>query len=454
MPSSIPQHKAKVNLADYSYQRDIENRMVMAHLSVFEVNILQEIIHHSLTISIQQLAKELDTTVDRLIPILDKLGATKLFKRQGMNLLVDKEMRKYFEFQLKKFDENFQPDLDFLQNVLSKVPIHVLPIWYAIPRMSDNIFTSIIEKYFLTPKIYRNYLNELQFDNPLLKAIIQDVYQTRNFKITATEIMAKHDLTREGFEECLLLLEYHFACCLSYHRVDDEWQEVVTPFAEWLEYLQFEAQTKPQPISGTIESGYYKEFNFIHDLVTLLKACQDKKIFPKDVENLRAATSLQLETAVKKLIQLKYAKQYANGQLMVTEKGKVWLSKPLPTQVSNLAADRLNTAFNVEEFSELWNVRNLHVIEKNLKRLVPNEWIAWDQFMEGFIAPIGDQEPITLKNRGKKWKYVLPIYTDQEKRFIQTVVMERLAELGVVSTGLHQSKPCFCLTSFGHSFVH
>ncbi len=454
MLSSVQQRKAKITLADYSYLRDIENRILMAQLSVFEVNVLQAITHHSLQISIEQLAEELEVEADRLIPILDKLGSTRLFKRQGSKLIVDKELRKYFEFQLKKFDDDFQPDLEFLQNVLNKVPIQVLPIWYAIPRSSDNIFASIIEKYFLTPKIYRQYLNELQFDNPILNEILQDVSQAPNFKVTATQLMNKYQLSRESFEESLLLLEYHFACCLSYERVEDKWEEVVTPFAEWLEFLQFEAQAKPCPLLGPIESNNEVDFPFIKDLVAVLQSCQRKKIFPQDVKNLHAHTAAQLDKIVNKLIEVEFVKQYANDQLMATEKGKTWLSKPLPEQIANLAADPLNTLSNGEKFSSLWNIRNLHVIEKSLQKLNPNEWVELSHFMKGFIAPIADREPITLKNKGKKWKYVLPNYTDQEKQFVEYVIMERLTELGVVKTGLHQGKPCFCLTPFGNHFIH
>lgn len=454
MLSSIPQRKAKITLADYSYQRDIENRLLMAQLSVFEVNVLREIIHHSLQISIEQLADELEIGADRLIPILDKLGAMRLFKRQGLKLIVDKDMRKYFEFQLEKFDDNFQPDLEFLQSVLSKVPIHVLPAWYAIPRSSDNIFASIVEKYFLTPKIYRQYLNELEFDNPVLKAIIQDVYQAPHFKVAATDLIAKYHLTRECFEEYLLLLEYHFVCCLSYNQIEDYWQEVVTPFAEWFEFLEFEHQTRPIPVRGSIENFCQVEFPFIQDLTTLLKGCQRKKIMPTEIKNLYASTDLQLQHLVNKLVQVEFVKQYANGQLIATEKGKTWLSKPLPEQIALLVADPLNTLSNVEEFPKLWNIRNLHLIEKSLRRLSPNEWVELSHFMKGFIAPIGDKEPVSLKSKGKKWKYVLPTYTAQEKKFIECVIMERLLELGVVATGFNRGKPCFCLTTFGNHFIH
>ncbi len=454
MPSSASTHKIKINLADYPYRRDIENRLFMAQLTVFEVQVLQEILHYSLRLSVEQLAETLESSVQDLLPILDKLSESKLFKRQHLTLIVDKDMRKYFEFQLAKFNEDFEPNLDFLQNILSKVPIHVLPIWYALPRTSDHIFASIIEKYFLSPKIYHQHLEELQFDDPILHALMQDVYQSPQFRKTSAELMAKHHLSRERFEECLLLLEYHFVCFLSYTRIENKWQEVVTPLAEWLDYLQFEANVKPIPIKGPIETHYATEFGFIKDLTTFLQASAGKKIFPKDVKNLYASTPAKQAAVIHKLIQIGFAKQNAKGQLEATEKGIEWASKPMHAQIAELARTPLNTLADLTGFNLLWNTRNLRLIEKSLRRLPPHEWVDLTHFLKGFIAPLGDREPVTLKNRGKKWKYVLPSYSEQELRFIEAVILEKLDQLGVVATGVYQGKPCFCLTSFGYRFIH
>lgn len=452
--SLVPPRKAKISLADYPFHRDIEVRLLMAHLSITEIEVLREIIHHSLTISIEQLAEDLGIQVKVLLPILDKLNAIKLFKRQHMTLIVDKEMRKYFENKVEKFDEDFRPDFDFLQSILNKVPIHVLPLWYAIPRSSDNIFGSIIEKYFLTPKIYLQYLSELQFDNLILEAIIQEVYQSPDFMITADELMAKFDLTHECLEEHLLLLEYHFVCCLSYQRLENRWQEIITPFAEWREYLQFECQTKAQTVpQDSVEKHQQTEFEFIKDLTIVLQACQSKKILPKNVKNL-VCSPFQYQILVNKLLQLEFAKQNATGQMIATERGKTWLLKPLFEQIAALANDPLNTlTSNIKEFSSLWNIRNLRLIEKSLRRLTPHEWVEFHHFLRGLTAPIGDKEPVTLKNKGKKWKYVLPTYTDQEKLFIQAVITERLTELGIIETGFARGNLCFCLTPFGHHFI-
>ncbi len=42
------------------------------------------------------------------------------------------------------------------------------------------------------------------------------------------------------------------------------------PFAEWQEYLEFEARTNLEPIKGQIEKHQQVEFQFIKDLTSLL----------------------------------------------------------------------------------------------------------------------------------------------------------------------------------------
>ncbi|CUI16556.1 hypothetical protein PNK_0931 [Candidatus Protochlamydia naegleriophila] len=448
--------KTKIVLTDYPYRRDIENRLLLSHLSIIEVDVLQEILHSSLKISVDQLADSLDISAHELIVILDRLSATKLFKREQHTLTVDKEMRKYYEIQLEKFDDDFEPNLEFLQSLLNKVPIHILPAWYAIPRSSDNIFASIVEKFFLTPKIYRQHLEELEFDDPILTNIMQDVYQAPGFKLTASALIEKYNLSRERFEEALLQLEYHFVCCLTYRRMGDHWEEVVTPFYEWHEYLLFESTTRPKAIvnKAEIQSTCSKEFGFISEMASVLSACQSKPIQRTALTPLYLQTTKEFDSLLAKLIQFGFIQQAASG-FSATDKGVLWLKKSIYEQVNALAVDWLSEPPAAAPFSaSLWNPRNLRLIEKYLKRLHHQEWVYLDDFLKGFAAPLGDREPISLKNKGKKWKYLLPTYLPEELAFIRLMITERLFELGIVSTGLHNNQVCFCVTPFGHQFIH
>ena len=153
-------------------------------------------------------------------------------------------MRKYFEAQILKFDPEFKPGMDYLQSLLRKVPIHVLPIWYSIPRTSNNIFDSVVEKYLLTPQIFQRYMMELNFNDPILSQIVQDVYKSSDFKVYAKDVMEKYKISQEQFEGYLLQLEFHFVCTLGYEKIDEEWTEIVTPLHEWSEYTAFLKSTE------------------------------------------------------------------------------------------------------------------------------------------------------------------------------------------------------------------
>ena len=125
--------KNKITLEDYDYKQDIENRLLMAQFTSKDLEVLEEILYSSIKIPIRKLAKSVDLEEKVVQAILKKLSKTDLFAFEDDSIVVDKEMRKYFEAQIQKFDPDFKPGMDFLQSILRKVPIHVLPIWYSIP---------------------------------------------------------------------------------------------------------------------------------------------------------------------------------------------------------------------------------------------------------------------------------------------------------------------------------
>lgn len=449
--------KNKIQLAEYPYQRDIENRVLLAQLSTLEVTILKEIIHHSLKISIEQLAEQLEIEIATLIPILDKLSSTQLFKRQNFTLIVDKELRKYYEAQIDKFDEDFEPNMEFLQGLLNQLPIHVLPNWYAIPRSSDNIVASIIERYFLTPKIYRQYLEELQFDDPIVPLIIKDLYQAPHFTLYTSSILKKYNLTREQLEEYLILLEYHFICCLRYQKIEDRWEEIITPFQEWLDYLNSEEASKPRLIQGSqaAEPLCSRDFGFILDMRSILSACSDQRLTDEQIPPLflkEGRPQDYLEHLLFKLSQVEFI-TYHKSTIKVLDKGAFWLSKSLSEQAISLANDPLNTLRSFSQFP-LYTIRSIRQIEKSLKELKEGQWVYLDEFVGGFILPLGNKDPIQIVNRGKKWKYALPTFTQEERAFIKAVISERLFEIGIIALGNHKGKASFQLTSFGRSSLH
>ncbi len=272
--------KNKVVLADYNSQQDIDNRMLLADCSAFDLEVLEEILFSPLKISFKKLVRSMGCEEEDLSPILKKLSDSGFLSRQDDFIIVDKDLRKYFEFQMVRFDPDFKPDVEFLFGLLRKVPIHHLPAWYSIPRTSNNIFESIVEKYLLTPQIYQRYLLDLHFGDPAIHGIITDLFAAPDFKLYSSDVIGKYNLTRRNFEEMMLLLEFNFIGCVSYEKEDDHWIEVITPFHEWHEYLSFLKSTECARIaqSDKIKRTRESDFAFIEDMSAILSQTLQKPL--------------------------------------------------------------------------------------------------------------------------------------------------------------------------------
>jgi predicted transcriptional regulator len=240
--------KNKIVLSDYNSKRDIENRLLMSLFTQLDLDVLEAIIYSSITIPVKKLAKSVDGDPVEILEALNKLSKTGLLTFDNETVSVDKEMRKYFETEIEKFDEDFEPSMEFFEALLHKVPMNVQVIWYAIPRTATNIFESLLERVLLTPQIYQRYLSELSNSDPLLFQIVEKVQSSPDLEVPVKELMETHKLNREQFEEVVLQLEFNLACSTRYRKVKNKWEEVVVPFREWREYLTFLHATRPTPI--------------------------------------------------------------------------------------------------------------------------------------------------------------------------------------------------------------
>jgi len=427
--------KNKITLSDYNYRKDIENRLLMSTLNVFEVDLLREILNGSLKTTIKQLSQHLECSEAKVATALPKLQPLKLFQSQGDTLLVDKEVRKYFETQIIKFDDDFEPNMEYLQHLFSKVPIHVLPNWYALSRTADNIFQAIIEKFLLTPKIYERYLSELVFDDPLLNSILKDLLKEPNFKILARDLMKKYKLTREQFEECALQFEYNLVGFLSYVKEGDKWEEMLTPFQEWRDYQSHITNSIPKPIKDIkeIQRTHSKDFGFLIDLNKQLEGFVKKPGQPLRPKN--------FEPLTEKLIQLHLIELRENA-IYPAACAEEWLEMNLTDQ--GLALYR-----HPSSKIEAGQSKDLREVEKSLKTIAYSGWILLEDFLNGFKQPIGANEPVTLKLKGRRWKYNLPSLAPRDFELIEKVIFERLYETGMIATGTYRGSRCFCMTAFG-----
>ncbi len=383
MLETTPVRKHKICLTDYNSRQDIENRMLMADFSPLDIEVLEEILFSSLHISPKKLARSVDASEAKLKPIFQKLSNAGLLKWDGDFYLVDKEKRKYFEFEMQRFNPDFKPDMEFLQGLLKKVPIHLLPNWYSISRTSSNIFESIVEKHLLSPQIFQRYLQELHFTNPIVHAVMESVLSAKNYRVSSSDLIAKYNLSRPAFEEIMLHLEFSFVCCVSYVKEEDHWHEVVTPFHEWHEYLLFLQNTE----AGVVDAKHVQR--------------KEKHDFA-------------------------YVKQIKGDASLETKALELYRHPP-----------------------EIPHVRE---IEKSIKRVLHGGWVVFEDFLRGVFVPLSEQSVISLKRTGKHWKYVLPVYSEEEKGHIRKVIFEWLHQCGITAVGTAHGKECFCVTAFGKFF--
>lgn len=466
--------KNKITLEDYNYKQDIENRLLMAQFTPNDIIVLEEILFSSIKIPIRKLSKSVDLDEDEILPILQKISKTNLFVFEDDSIVVDKEMRKYFEAQVLKFDPDFKPGMEFLQSILRKAPIHVLPIWYSIPRTSNNIFDSLIEKYLLTPQIYQRYLSEISFTDRILTGIVDDVYSAPSLKLYAKDIIEKYKISHEQFEHCMLLLEFHFVCCLGYEKIDDEWKEIVSPLHEWREYATFIQNTEATPIPPTVQIHRTRssDFAYIQDLSLILSQAKkspipliednNKQLIPskealtalaakiEDFDENHPAFIKHINKLIIKLRQLKLA-DVVDNRLYALESANDFLDMRLENRSIFLYRHPLNRLVSPRIPADLITDRNLRESEKSIIRVLNSGWIYFDDFIKGVIAPLGENSFIMLKRQGKNWKYCLPSYGEEELALIKATVLEWLFEIGVTAIGEHNGKEVFCVTPFGQS---
>lgn len=440
-----PARKNKINLNDYNCELDIENRIAMADFDTFDIEVLEEILFSPLKFSIKKLSRNLECEEAELLEVLKKFSRTGLLSLQDDTIAVDKERRKYFEFQINRFDPDFKPDMEFIQGILRKVPIHLLPSWYAIPRTSNNIFESILEKYLLSPQVFHRYLMELNFGDPVFASIMNDVFRAPDFKVPSSDIIAKYNLSRRDFEEILLLLEFNFVCCVNYEKEDDHWLEFVSPFYEWHQYLRFLHSTEAPIIDKPVQQFRTSNFAFIEELAAILRSIK-KKPLPLSSEE-----TPYLNQAIEKLCLVKLAEKI-DGKLYALETANAWLDMTFENQALYLYRHPLNRILNPSLPAHIGSERYVREAEKSIRRVLHGKWVYFDDFFKGVLVSLSEDSVVMLKKTGKHWKYTLPTYGEEEKILVKSTLFEWLFETGIVTIGTCEGRDCFAVTPFGRFF--
>lgn len=437
-----PPKRNKIELAHYNYKKDIANRLLLSRLNRREVEILCEIVNGSLKISLQSLTSLIGCTAQCVEALVKVLEPTGLLRIESGALSVDKDVRKYFEFLLARFEEDFEADLDHVQTLMQQVPIHVLPVWYALPKNTDTIFLAIVEKILHNPKCYLKHLQELPFDSVVAQNILTDVHASEELSIDSSLIKEKYKLSDESFMECMLHLEYSMACYVTYRRAGQGFKETIVPLHEWAQILRFQRENTCRPIEKThsIVRRHPSNFGFVEDISASLKCIEKESKFPSE--------------ALKKALQAKLTAlsfiEEACGAFRITAGGVDFLAKKPQEQAMTLYLSAMN---RLRREQKVYTDKDIREIERCLKRIVKTGWVFLDDFLKGACASVGNMQPVSLVKKGRRWSYLLPQYNSEERQFITDCLMGFFYESAMIATGEIDGKLCFTLTPFGCSII-
>ncbi len=462
-----PYRKNKINLEDYNYLEDIKLRILLSRATLRDIEILEEIVYKPARFPLPQLAKDLELSVEEILPSIEKFSSMHFISLEDDTVVVDKEMRKYFEGELVRFEKNFTPGMEFLQILLKKVPIHVLPIWYQIPRTSNNIFSSLVEKYLLTPVLFERYLKELDLGDEKLSSIVQDVFISKNLSVNADLLRKKYDLTREAFQEYMLHLEFNLVCSLSYRIANGDYEEVVTPFREWREYLFHMRKIVPTTIKNldAIVRRRPTDYSFIEDITSLTEVVLKRAVrFEKGLPDQAAMDALEKQVAplsskqafkhycellLERMVLLNLI-QIEGEKITPLEEAKFWLTLPLEKRaLASYKNGYIALITHAAPSSDLFNERNLRDFEKSMIRIIDRGWVTFEDYMRGLTMPLSEETKIELKKIGRSWRYTLPCYTDKEIELVEKVILEWLFEAGLIALGNIDGKLCLTVTDLG-----
>lgn len=455
--------KNKIFLSDYDYKKDIENRSLLASFSELELHILEELLFSPLKTSLGRLSKDLDLKENKILPVLNKLQMTELISVEKDIITIEKKLRKYFEFEYLRFDENFKPDLTFINTLLSKIPIHILPVWYSLPKTSNNIFQSIIDKYFLTPQVFKRHIEDLENENPIFSEIIQKLYNSSTFELSSKEIKTKYNLDNNKYIEYLLLLEFNFVCFQTYKKTSAGYEEILIPFYEYTEYSNHYNDTETSNISDIqkiLKKGN-SDFSFVEDLSNILQMTKKAMTLLQVENNLKKELSISdpnnkisnsyVNNLINKLVQIKFL--IKNQNLFETSAAaNKWLELTMEQRALHLYYHPLNILDDKKNLpAHLLTEKSIKEAEKSITRVINKGWVFFDDFIKGVMSTISEDNQLKIKPFGKLYRYSIPSYSQEEIFFIKTVIFERLFEAGIVNTGFFNGKDCFCVTQLGRT---
>lgn len=420
-----------VKLSDYTYEQHLLTRLTLSKMSHLETSIIEELIYASLETSIGQLAEELDICIDTLRIHLSELKKTQLFQLEGEKVYIDKKIRRLYEVELLKF--NSMAGIDYLQESLQLVPISILPDWYFLSPHSQDLFQSIVEKYFRTPNIYSRYLKHYQHTNPHVLAIKEALFKSKTPFIKASALQEKLQLDDTTFEEALLTLEFGFVLTTTYKENNEKWERYLSPFNEWFCYLKTLSKKTPKTVDDT-QISPLSEDSFT--ILQTIKQC---------IEELMLFSPLPLiDSNIRNLMKELLLITVDDENIFLGENALEWRKQSFEEQALQLLSHQQQKACYQKDFGER---------EKMLARIAEAGWVAVDEWLKSCIDGVGENSPVHLTKKGKRWFYQFPTLTTEDVQFIESSLFDLYYSTGMIEMGKKEETLYLQVTPFGKKLL-
>lgn len=441
LAESLSYRRCNISLSDYNASDDIENRLFVRQLTPASHVILEEILHSPLQTTLARIGGATEQPEEVVIAALEQLQQVGLLTLREQNIQVDKDKRKYFETLLEPFDEDFEPGMEYVQALLRKVPIHVLPTWYNTPKTASEIFASVVERLLATPQLYQRHLAELcAFDSELRRAY-QIVINSPRLEVPAEVLREQLALDEREFESLLLRMEFQFVGAQIYRQRGHGWQQLIVPFKEWAAYVKHTRQIQDTVVPAEDVSAYGEGS---YPVLRLMEQIISGKTTIGEVQKAEPLLAPWALLALQSCGLI----GCVDNNIVATGLGLEWLALGVE--------DRGVAIYRHAEFQppgcERIEDRYLREAEKSLQAALPGRWHDLDAFVQKSTAVLADNQAISLKKRGRHWYYSLPQHTETQKAFLQDLIWQWAPSCGLVTIGERDGKRCFKLSSLGESF--
>jgi hypothetical protein len=463
--------KHRIKLSDYDHESDVKNRLFFPTLNELELEILEEFSYLAMNFSIQTLIEGIECTIETLREILRKFSNANLINFKDDLVIISKSQKRLIEERVATYEPDFKYNLEYLQTLLRKVPIDIQPLWYQLPRTSDNIFNSIIEKYLVTPTLYQRHLGEIKSLNPIYRNIIDLVFANEMLRVPLCELQSVLSIEDEEFEKHIIFLEFCFILFKTSRITEGKCSQYLEPLHEYKEFLLTQ---KNYAVKSSIEKKItpYRpsEFSFIEDMTDLAhlakhhelvfelheqgntynlsegsyKLCFENLKQMQDCENSRE----YLKQVLTKLESLDLIK-IENKQIVVGQVANEWMELELMNRSHVTFKHPYNQVICQGLYPKLYSERLIHDIENAVAKTEPMTWVNLDEFISQSMISIDKNARLQLKKVGSQYKYLFPEYTQEQKEFIRAIIENFLFESSIVELAYCEEATYFKVTSFG-----